>query len=246
MTSEKRLGILDKIKSSINAHGYHVRIVEGGPLPRFTYTIGLYERFGFEVVFAGAFFTLDEMLAIVKELAQQLVSGASSGSPLEVNGLGSFSLQDVEESWAQRVLLGALDYYGLKQIKSFQIVPDKDHSTIDIPKMRDLWNPTIQPIWRWLETAWEFPVSPKSVAVTNLDALRGNTVTEVMRWETTNWELFAGAGPDVEKSDIRIVPLGTMLGQDATLECVVDLEVGLGLWREKKDLEWHSWGKGEG
>jgi hypothetical protein len=109
--------------------------------------------------------------------------------------------------------------------------------------MREAWNPIIQPIWKWLEIAWEFPVSPKSEAVTNLDALRGGTVTEVMRWEATNWELFSGAGPDVEKSDIRKVPLGILLGHDATLECIVNLEIGRGVWREGKDHEWHSWGK---
>ena len=69
MTNEKRLGVLDKIKSSINTHGYHVRIVEGGPLPRFAYTIGLYEKSEFEIVFAGgAFFTFDWSVEILNPI----------------------------------------------------------------------------------------------------------------------------------------------------------------------------------
>lgn len=243
MTSVKRQTILDNIKSNIDMHGYHVRVVEGGPLPRFAYTIGLYHKCGFEVVFAGgAFFKFDEMLEIVNEFARLILAGASLSSR-DVGGFGHFSLQQVDESWGQKILLGALDYYGLKQIKSSQIMPDGEHLTIDTPNMWDSWNPTMQPIWKWLDAAWEFPVSSKSVAVTNLDALRGHPVTEAMRWEANQWELFAGAGPDVKPNEIRTVPIGIMLGHDATLEPVVNLETGFGLWREGKDQAWHAWGK---
>jgi hypothetical protein len=44
------------------------------------------------------------------------------------------------------MLLGALDYYDLKRIKAFQIRPDREHWTIDIPNMNEPWNPTVQPI----------------------------------------------------------------------------------------------------
>jgi hypothetical protein len=138
-----------------------------------------------------------------------------------------------------------VDYYGLKQIKAFQIRPDQKHWTIDVPNMREPWSPIGQPIWKWLEAEWEFPVPSTSKAITNLDALRGHPITEVMRWEEGEWELFAGAGPDVDKNDMRIVPLGTMLGYDSTLECIVNLEVGSGIWRDERGDAWHPWGSRE-
>lgn len=248
MINEKRELILDRIKLSISRHGYHVTIVQGGPSPRFAYTIGLHEKFGFELVFAGgSFFAFDEMLGVVKEFARRIRSGESSeSSSLEVDRLGSFSLQEIELSWGKRILLGALDFYGLENIKAFQISPDSGHWTIDIPNMRDSWNPAEQPIWRWLDNAWGFPVSSKSVAITNLDALKGQPITEVMRWEEREWEMFAGAGPDVGESDIRKVPLGTMFGHDHTLECITNLDIGSGIWRDERGLEWHPWRKREG
>jgi hypothetical protein len=53
--------------------------------------------------------------------------------------------------------------------------------------------------------------------------------------------MFSGPGPDVEKEDIRIVPLGTILGIDATLKPIVNLIVGQGLWRDNKDSSWQDW-----
>jgi hypothetical protein len=248
MNSEKRQAVLGKIKSSVSTQGYHVTVVQGGPDPRFAYTIGLHEKVGFELVFAGgSFFTFDEVLAVVKDFARRITSGEwSESSSLDFGGLGRMSLQEVELSWGHRMLLGALDYYGLKQIKAFQISPDSEHWTIDVPNMKESWSPDSQPTWKWLEATWDFPVSPKSKAITNLDALRGHPITELTRWEAGEWELFAGAGPDVDESDLRIVPLGTMLGHDATLECIVNLEIGFGLWREGAGLEWHPWGNRKG
>jgi hypothetical protein len=81
--------------------------------------------------------------------------------------------------------------------------------------------------------------------VTNLDALRGKPITEAVRWEENEWELFAGAGPDVEDHDIRIVSLGTLLGSDRSIEVVAGLAVGEGLWRHPADLKWQPWKKNE-
>jgi hypothetical protein len=244
MTNAKRQAILEQIKSSIDLDGFHVRVVEGGPLPRFAYTIGLYERFGFELVFAGgAFFQFDETLEIINALGRNVLSGATLPSFADIGGFGRFSFQDVEESWGQKILLGALDYFGLKQIKSFQIIPDEEHLTVDTPRMQEPWDSAKQPIWKWLEDEWSFQVSPKAMAITNLDALKGHPVTEVMRWEADEWELFAGSGPDTKKSDIRTVPIGIMLAYDPTLEPVVNLAIDSGLWRDDKGQPWHDWGK---
>ena len=49
------------------------------------------------------------------------------------------------------------------------------------------------------------------------------------------------AGPDVEEEDIRMVPLGTILGIDAALKPILNLVVGQGLWRDNKDSDWQDW-----
>ena len=80
-----------------------------------------------------------------------------------------------------------------------------------------------------------------STSVTNLACLKGKKVTEGMRWEHDEWELFHGAMPEIKKSDIRIVPMGTMLAIDPSLERVAQVEIGTGLWRENPRDEWHEW-----
>ena len=70
--------------------------------------------------------------------------------------------------------------------------------------------------------------------------MRGGRITEAVRWEETEWELFAGAGPDVVEKDVRIVPLGVLLGVDPTLEEATYLDIGKGLWRDS-DSEWVTW-----
>ena len=76
--------------------------------------------------------------------------------------------------------------------------------------------------------------------MTNLEALKGAAVTEAMRWEVDQWELFSGAGPDVKKEDTRVVPLSTLVLYDSTLDLVMKLEEGKGLWRNE-DMMWNKW-----
>ena len=243
--SEKRQIILERIRSSIDKYGYHVRGVDGGPLPRFAYTIGLYPTFGWEIVFAGgSYYSLSDLKKIVDGIAERIKSGEAPSELLaKIDLLGEFSLQKVNSSWSGKLLLGALDYFNVPQINALQIRPDRERWTIDIPDLGEIWNPAANPIWQWLDEEWEYPVSKRSVAITNLDALRGIPITEVVRWEENEWELFAGAGPDVEKSDIRIVPLGTLLGFDPSLANVTQLKIGEGLWRNSDDRVWHPWRK---
>jgi hypothetical protein len=87
---------------------------------------------------------------------------------------------------------------------------------------------------------WPFDASPHSIAVTNLDALRGDPVTEASRWEETEWELFAGVGPDIPEDDVRVVPLATLLGYDESLEPVTQLRVP-GAIRRFPGGPWADW-----
>lgn len=67
---------------------------------------------------------------------------------------------------------------------AYQILPDQDHWTIDIPDCRLPFSGASEPVWRWLTDA-----------------------------------------------------------VDESLNAVVDLEVGKGLWRDANgDEEWHPWG----
>jgi len=108
--------------------------------------------------------------------------------------------------------------------------------------MLEAFDETTQPVWQWLTRPWGYSIPADSMAVTNLRVLAGAKATEVMRWEAANWEIFAGAAPDIPKAEMRIVPLGTLLGMDASLEVVIGLEVGKGVWRDSLVLDWQPWG----
>jgi hypothetical protein len=138
-----------------------------------------------------------------------------------------------------------LDFYQTNALAAVQIVPDEDHWTIDIPDLSKPWSLASEPAWQWLFEPWKYGLSPQAIAVTNLRALRGEPITEAARWETNQWELFAGAGPDVHEEAIRLVPLGMLLGADESLGPVASLAVGSALWRDPGS-EWRDWPKNPG
>ncbi|WP_133989690.1 hypothetical protein [Dinghuibacter silviterrae] len=138
--------------------------------------------------------------------------------------------------------LGVIDYYETNDIKSLQIIPDFHHYTLDVPDTSPKWDVNLNPIWQWLDRKWDYNVPENSTVVTNINALLGEAITEVMRWEENEWEMFAGPGPERDKKDMRVVPLGTMLGIDKMLLPAIDLRIGKGLWREGDNSEWNDWG----
>lgn len=242
MPKNSRQFILDKIKANIDRHGYHVRIVAGGPSPRVAYTIGLHEQWGYELVFGGGtIYRVDEINTIIGKMAEIILASGYNSLPVTVNHLGEFTTAIVDETWSSSILLGALDYYGVDKISALQIVPDAKHWTIDVPRMSEPWDSLNHPVWKWLGCEWDYQISRRSEGVTNVDALQGRAITEVMRWEENQWELFAGAGPDINKDDIRVVPIGTLLATDDSLGCITQLIVGTGLWREGRADHWHPW-----
>jgi hypothetical protein len=239
---------IENIREHIARSGQHVYVVSGGSTPRFAYTIGVSESVGMELILAGGIFYMkDEVVKILNSIAAQL-KAQRDRRDFELAELGSFTLRKVDTSWAAEFILGAFDYYQKRDIPAFQIVPDKDHWTVDVPNMSVSWNATIEPVWRWLHEPWTWPVPEDSTAATNLAALRGDRITEVVRWEKDEWEIFAGAGPDVTEEDMRVVPLGTLLGADESLVPAVTLLVGEGIWRDPEPgSEWHPWrNRGEG
>ena len=229
---------LEIIRKNIYKNGFHITMVNGGQNPNFSYSIGLTERFGFELIIAGGFKSIKDNEFILEHLYQKLISGSTVNSQFSLSDNGVFYLDTVDSSWGEKLMLGVYDYYSIDKITAYQIIPVE--RTLDTPLMSDAIIPN-DPVWKWLHTNWNIDAPKNSYVITDLDALKGKTITEVAKWEDHVWEMFSGPGPDVEKEDIRIVPLGTILGIDATLKPIVNLIVGQGLWRDNKDSSWHDW-----
>ena len=239
----KRSEALDTIRRNIAQHGLHVYVVQGPPLPRFAYTIGLRDSVGVELILPGAIFYIkDEVVKIINSIADRLRTQGCvrQGESFSVDSLGSFTLRNADLSWTSKLLLGALDYYGVAEIAALQVVPDKAHWTVDVPDMDRPWGGPSATAWRWLDEPWTYPVPEKSVAATNLAALRGERVTEAVRWEEDEWEISAGPAPDVPKDEMRVVPLGTLIAADTSLSRVVNLALEEGIWRDA-DSDWQPW-----
>jgi hypothetical protein len=242
VTSYDRVTALERIRANIERHGYHIYVVAGGPDPAFAYTIGLTATHGAEIVFAGgAAMTSTTVDDVVAELAKTPRDGWSGLSLSAVDGFGVASVRPVDATWSKLLLLGAYDYYDVDAVETWQIVPDGDHRTLDVPAMDRPWDSSAEPAWRWLVEPWEYDVPATSTAVTNVDSLRGAVVTEVTRWEEDYWEMFAGPGPDVAQDDARTVSLGTLLAIDPTLEIATTLAVPGAVRRDPDDRSWRVW-----
>jgi hypothetical protein len=231
--------------SGVTRYGHHVYIVAGGDAtPRFAYTIGLSRRLGFELILAGGVtFDRDEVLRIIAVVVSELSKpNRALDKRVSVDSLGDFSLRPVHATWPKDFVLGALDFYGLSSLPALQIVPDEKHWTADVPDMEEPWSTETEPVWQWLEVPWSYPVPISSLVTTNLAALRGKRVTEVMRWGDDSWEIFAGEGPDIPEREIRVVALGTILAIDKSLAFATELKVEKGAWRDEDAEEWHPWG----
>ncbi len=235
---------LDLIRSNITNYGYHITTVNSDTEPSYSYSIGLSNTLGYELVFAGGYSYLhNDILLIFNDIVNSLINSKNNPKDrFKVNGLGEFSLNLIHESWVINMLLGAIHFFKNKEIKAYQIIPDKDKFSLEIPNMSIEFTPKKFPIWKWLVNNWDLNVPKNSTVTTNLKALYGEKITEVMRWEIDNWEMFAGNGTEVEESDIRIVPIGVIIGIDDSILPALNLDIEKGLWRDISDLEWNAWG----
>lgn len=229
----------ERIAQNILTHGHHVYIVSGGPTPRWAYTIGLSPDAGFELVLAGGtVFLKDDVLGILARLASHTARRDRTTS-FVLPRWGAFRLGPVCRAWSERLLLGANDYYRTV-VEALQVVPDQSHRTIDVPDLsRPLTRNAVTP-WRWLDEPWPYEISKTSEAMTNLETLMGGRVTEAARWEEDYWEVFSGSGEEVNRDDARLVPMGTLLGADPSLEAIARLEIGEALRREPPG-DWETW-----
>jgi hypothetical protein len=243
MNSSDRVHSMTLISNDIRRSGYHVSVINQGCMPRYVYSIGLRSILGFELILPGAaIYMLDEVIQIIRySISYCEQNQITEMSKIETSKLGIFRLRKAHSSWIEMLMLGAIDYFHDSAIVAYQILPDIVHTTIDVPDLAVTWDAQAEPVWRWLRDPWELPIPASSSAVTNLAALRGARVTEASRWELDEWDLFAGPGPDTSKNEVRIVPIGTLLAVDATLEAVLSLDVGKSLWRDGGNSEWNEW-----
>lgn len=233
----RRERALALIHRNIETHGFHVYLVKGGLSPRFAYTIGLSERFGAELVFAGD--ALCDASDVHRAIAACAERAFVLGDRIDVPHLGSVSAGPVLPEWSTELVLGAMDYLQRSTVACVQIVPDSTR-TIDVPSLglpRDR-----SPCWKWLSSPCPYRLSDGDVAVTNRRALLGDAVTEAVRWEIDQWEAFSCSAEDVQKEDMRVVPLATLVAADESLAPAVELEVGKGMRRTGSTSRWEAWG----
>jgi hypothetical protein len=205
-----------------------------GVVPRFVYTVGLRKKIGAELVFAGA---SSQTAAEV----QQLINATAASV-----GRSTAILRKVDSSWVKLLLLGAIDYFEDDAVPALQVMPDQAHWTIEVPDLEKPFSADSEPVWQWLTNPWTLPIPKDSTAVTNMAALRGERITEAVRWEQEEWELFAGSGPDTPKSDMRVIPFATLYGVDTTLGVLASLPMGAAVWRLPHEQEWRDWSRPAG
>lgn len=245
MSTSQRAELLGAIKQNIRRYGRHIYAIGGGASPRYAYTIGLRDSIGAELVLPGAaMFDLGEVQHILNTVGDRMRDARQVEAEIELDELGTFTLRRAHASWTDRMLLGALDYYNTREVRAYQIVPDEEHWTIDVPDLAEAYGPERAPVWRWLDEPWTYPVPETSIAVTNLDALCGNGITEAGRMEDDAWELFAGPAHETLDEEVRVVPLGTLLAYDPTLIDVLTLRVGAGVQRICDCEPWRAWDPG--
>jgi hypothetical protein len=223
---------LARIRANITRYGHHTTCVLGGEHPRHAHTIGLTPDIGAELLLGGAaWYSNEEVAAIVNEVAAALRAGRSADEPVATTN-GVFTLRPAHASWACRLMPGVREYFGKDDVSALQVLPAQSYTTIDVPDMSRPYDPASAPLWRCLTEPWPFTIGAEAKAVTNLAALHGVAITDGLRRSEQVWELFAGVDPDVPEDATLLVPIGTLLLHDASLRAFIELPVGDGLKRE--------------
>jgi hypothetical protein len=229
---------LNLIKTNIGKNDYHITLVTAGQHPDFSYTIGLTEKLGFELIIGGGFVSKKDNELIFRHIFNQLKTGHTIDSKFYLSPNDVFYLVKVDSSWSKKLMIGVYDYYNLNEIICYQIIPL--NRTVDTPLMSEK-SISNDPIWKWLYMDWNINAPKNSYVITNINSLKSDAITELTRWEEHVWEMFSCPGPDVKEDDVRIVPLGTILGIDDTLLPCINLKIGQGLWRDDKNSNWQNW-----
>lgn len=239
--------VLKDIEKVIKEYGYFRYNVIKELTPDYSYTIGLTDKLGFELIVGGMCFfqTNNQLQFIFDSIAEQLFE-KNEIKEFNLKEFGNFKLINVDDSWISLLMLGALDYYRNSKLKAFQIIStDMDKLTLDTPDMSKKWSSN-NIIWKYLDDniKWEYTIPKNSRAFTNLNALRGERLTEFFRYEPDEWEIFAGNGLLEAKESIRIVPISVIFGLDNSIVDFINDPIGKGKFRDSSDKgndTWNNW-----
>jgi hypothetical protein len=140
-------------------------------------------------------------------------------------------------------MLGDVDYYEGDQFPALQVVPVNAHAqTVDIPDTSAPLDLKREKPWRWLVEQWSYPVEPRTLVLTDLDALRGEPITMVNRefddGNGTQWEAWATKLTDIPREVVRAAPIGLFLALDPTLAPTLNLLPGEYAVRDTIDDSW--------
>ncbi len=248
MTNDTQPYMHKVIRRNIINHGHHMTSVLGGESPGYLYTIGLKERVGGELVIAGLS-NLGIPLAghLANEFSARLRDGEAADKIVyEVETVGSFKLTPAHTSWTGRLMLGVKDFYKTKKVVAWQIVPSNQKPHIDTPDLSQPFDVQREPVWQWLDGGWPYRVSPDSAVATDVPALQGRPIIQLIRHSEEEWEMLAEPRPNLTVEDIRVISLATMVGHDPSLAGALNIKIGMGLYRntDKKGspgpwLTWH-------
>ncbi|SHF10539.1 DUF4262 domain-containing protein [Chryseobacterium vrystaatense] len=237
---------LEVITRNIQAKQFHITVVAQSKTPRYAYSVGNYDKYGFELVLAGSEnFLYEDVLLIFNDIVSQLENEIDIDTKMFlVKDLGNFHLREISDSRKTKMMFGVYDYYEVNNFRAYQIIPEKAHYTLDIPNMNNQWNSNNDIIWKWLDDSikWDLDVPEESTVITEIDVLLGKKATEIMRWEKDDWQIFTQDGNNIDEDNLRVVPITTILGIDETLLPIIKLNLGKGLWRSEDELIWNDWG----
>lgn len=236
-----RKEILKTIREKIEKYGWYQYCVIQSQAPRFCYTIGLSDKLGFELIFAGGYFYNNaEAMKIVDDCADFLLNAGFPENEFKFKG---FSLKKVRQEWTESLMLGAVDYYRDRDkfiLHARQIIPPPNRITLDIPNMSILPENNSNLAWKWWFHEWPYSVPEDSTVVTDIGYLQTGKALQIVRWEKNQWECFSEDPDNITKEDIRIIPLGVAIGLDSSLENIFEMEIEDSFLRNDKDC-WIKW-----
>lgn len=232
------------IQQNIKSHGVHITLVKQSSVPRYAYTIGLYPVLGYELILAGdCLLSGSEVFDILNYISKNILENENK----ELQSLvhyeqHTFIMQTSHNEWSFQLALGAMDYYKLSSVPILQVLPSRELYTIDVPDMTSSLIHQQTSCWNVLISPWPYNISPTSTAIADVYALKGSRITELMRVEEDEWEMFSGPGPNFDSSEVRVVPINVLLSHDQTLKESLTLEIGKGLYRDEQQTSWQQWG----
>lgn len=201
---------IEQIRTNIAAFGYHTYIVLPGVCPRYSYTIGFTDTVGFELICGGmALFDSEDLRHIFFTVSKELVRKRSARQILD-RTRGRFALRKVDNSWIEAAALGAVDFYKTRDLEFYQIFFE-DLRTIDDPDMSYEIDHLVNGSWKYLIHEWPYQIHKESQALLDVDAVKGNKVRVISRYEDDYWEMSSNSDGEIDIATAKILPMSVLL-----------------------------------